>query len=151
MSCRRHLNSTDHAIEIYRLRFARGCDAPSSLLRFCGAFGSAVGLMLSLPFIVEFEAMSNPSPLKGLRRPLMGAEAGRVCGVGANQSFSARSLFRKSIRGLSAGKLETQARSSWLVDIRLNKCSASSIMTPIWGYCKSFQELQCLVEATHQV
>ena len=53
----------------------------------------------------------------------MGAEADRVCGVGANQSFSARSLFRKSIRGLSAGKLETQARSSWLVDIKLNKCT----------------------------
>ena len=53
----------------------------------------------------------------------MGAEAGRVCGVGANQSFSARSLFRKSIRGLSAGKLETQARSSWLVDIKLTGCT----------------------------
>src|SRR6266576_2114822 len=31
----------------------------------------------------------------------------RVCGVGANQSFSTQSLLRKSIRGLSAGKLET--------------------------------------------
>jgi hypothetical protein len=82
-------------------------------LRFCGAFGSAVGLMLSLPFTVEAEAMNaanNPSLPKSLRRPLMGAEAGRVCGVGANQSFSARSLLHKSIRGLSAGKLETRAR-----------------------------------------
>ena len=64
MSCRRHLSFTHHAIEIYRLRFARGCGAPSSLLRFCGAFGSAVGLMLSLPFTVEVEAMNatnNPS------------------------------------------------------------------------------------------
>jgi len=119
MSCRRHLNFTHHAIEIYRLRFARGCGAPSSLLRFCGAFGSAVGLMLSLPFTVEVEAMNatnNPSLPKGLRRPLVGAEAGRVCGVGANRSFSARSLLHKSIRGLSAGKLETKPEvPGWLI------------------------------------
>ena len=119
MPCRRHLSFTHHAIEIYRLRFARGCGAPSSLLRFCGAFGSAVGLMLSLPFTVEVEAMNAVNSLslpKGLRRPLMGAGAGRVCGVGANQSFSARSLFRKSIRGLSAGKLETKPEvPGWLI------------------------------------